>query len=251
MARYQGLVGRVADPELKNALYHKIARLCEVELGDDAQAAAAYAAALDVSPRDLEAANALEQLYLRGSDYPNLVVLLLRKAEIVDGLAEKKALYYKAAQIYEEVLEDLEQAIGVFKQVLSVDDSDRVALDQLERLYIRLARWSDLKNVYAKKAELAATPAEKKQMLFVLGQVYDRELGDPERAIETYTSIMDLDPDDFDAAQALDRLYPADAALVRPARRPRAADRARAVARPRSCRSSSASASCGASTSRI
>src|SRR5882757_3800803 len=35
-------------------------------------------------------------------------------------------------------------------------------------------------------------------MLFVLGQVYDRELGNPERAIET---------DDFEAVLALDRLY--------------------------------------------
>ena len=39
---------------------------------------------------------------------PNLVQLLQRKAEIVDGPAEKKALYYRAAQLYEEVLEDLE-----------------------------------------------------------------------------------------------------------------------------------------------
>jgi golgin subfamily B member 1 len=207
VARYGKLVGSVADPELKSAVYHKVALLCEIELGDDAQAAAAYAAALEVSPRDLKAANALEQIYLRGNDFPNLVVLLLRKAEIVDGTDEKKGLYYKAAQIYEEVLEDLDQAIAVFKQVLSVDDTDRVALDQLERMYIRQARWSELKNVYAKKAELAANPTEKKHMLFVLGQVYDRELSDPERAIETYTSIMDLDPDDYDAAQALDRLY--------------------------------------------
>jgi golgin subfamily B member 1 len=207
VSRYGHLVGQVADPELKNALFHKIAMLCEIELNDDAQAAAAYAAALDVSPRDLRAANALEQIYLRASDFPSLVVLLLRKAEIVDGLADKKALFYKSAQIYEEVLEDLDQSIAVFKQVLSIDDADRVSLDQLERLYIRLARWSELKNVYSKKAELAPTPADKKQMLFVLGQVYDRELNDPERAIETYTSIMDLDPDDYDAAQALDRLY--------------------------------------------
>jgi golgin subfamily B member 1 len=97
--------------------------------------------------------------------------------------------------------------VGVFQHVLSVDDGDKAALDQLERLYIRLARWNDLKNIYAKKAELAGTPVEKKQMLFVLGQVYDRELGDPERAVETYSSIMDLDPEDYDAAQALDRLY--------------------------------------------
>src|SRR5262249_28129669 len=156
------------------ALYHRIAMLCEIELGDDAQAAAAYAAALDVSPRDLKAANALEQLYLRGSDYTNLVHVLQRKAEIVEGVEEKKALYYKAAQIFEEVLEDIEQAIGVYKQVVAVDESDRAALDQLIRFYLRLERWSDLKSVYAKKAELATTPAEKKEMLFVLGQMYDR-----------------------------------------------------------------------------
>ena len=69
-ARYGRLVASVADPERKNALYHKIARLAELELGDDAQAAAAYVAALDVWPRDLDAANALEQLYLRRADYP-------------------------------------------------------------------------------------------------------------------------------------------------------------------------------------
>src|SRR4029079_6785823 len=129
------------------------------------------------------------------------------KADIVEDVAEKKTLYFRAAQLHEEVIEDLESAVGVFQHVLSVDDGDKAALDQLERLYIRLARWHDLKNVYAKKAELATTPTEKKQMLFVLGQVYDRERGDPERAVETYSSIIDLDPEDYDASQALDRLY--------------------------------------------
>ena len=70
VARYGRLVDSVADPERKNALYHKIARLAEADLGDDAQAAAAYLAALDVWPRDLEAANALEQLYLRARRLP-------------------------------------------------------------------------------------------------------------------------------------------------------------------------------------
>ena len=124
-------------------------------------------------------------------------------------------------------------------------------LDSLERLFIRLERWSDLKDIYAKQAELATDPAQKKQRLFVLGQVYDRELQDPARAIETYTSILDLDPDDVEAVQALDRLYVADRALVRPALRARAADRAAPARRPRWCRCASASASCGARSSTI
>jgi tetratricopeptide (TPR) repeat protein len=205
--RYQALVTGIADTDLRNALHHKIARLWEVDLRKDREAAEAYAAALEASPRDLEAANALEQLYLRSGDYGQLVSLLLRKAEIISGLTEKKELYYKAAQIYEEVLESLEKAIEVYRLVLGVDDADSVALDNLERLYIRLSLWTDLKDIYTRKADLASTPAEKKQMLYVLGQVHDRELQNPERAIETYSSILDLDPEDYDAAQALDRLY--------------------------------------------
>ena len=205
--RYEALVSSVPDAELKNALYHKIAMLWEVDLRRDKEAAAAYAAAFDVVPRDLTAANALEQIYLRSGDYPQLVTLLQRKAEIVGSISEKKELYYKAAQLDEEVLENLEQAIEVYRLVLAADPADPVALDNLERLYIRLSQWNDLKDIYAKKAELATTPAEKKQMLYVLGQVHDRELQDPARAIDTYTSILDLDPDDYDAAQALDRLY--------------------------------------------
>ncbi len=205
--RYAALVPGVADGDLRNALNHKIARLWEIDLRRDKEAAEAYGAALESSPRDLVAANALEQIYLRSGDYGQLVGLLLRKAEIVAGIADKKQLYYKAAQIYEEVLENLEQAIAVYRLVLGVDDADPVALDNLERLYIRLSQWTDLRDIYAKKADLAANPAEKKQMLFVLGQVHDRELQNPERAIETYTSILDLDPEDYDAAQALDRLY--------------------------------------------
>ena len=177
----------------------------------------------------------------------NLVELLLRKAEIVDDVAEKKALYFRAAQIYEEVLEDLESAIDVFQHVLSVDDGDTAALDELERLYIRLARWNDLKDVYARRRSWPPTPGEKKQMLFVLGQVYDRELGDPERAIETYSSILDLDPEDYDAAQALDRLYQQPGAGTTCSRSSSARPSWRRRP-PRSCRCATASASCGAST---
>ncbi len=205
--RYGEIVTGVTDEELKRAVYHKIALLNEVELGRDAQAAEAYARALETSPADLEAANALEQIYLRNADYPNLVVLLERKVDIVANPVEKKELLFKAAQLHEEVLESPDKAIAAYRLVLGIDETDSVALENLERLYIRLSRWNDLKDVYAKKAELATNPADKKQMLFVLGQVYDRELGDAERAIETYRSILDIDPDDVEAIQALDRLY--------------------------------------------
>src|SRR5207302_9770685 len=50
-------------------------------------------------------------------------------------------------------------------------------------------------------------PDDKKRMLYVLAQVYDRELGDVAKAIETYQTILDLDADELPAIQSLDRLY--------------------------------------------
>ena len=82
-----------------------------------------------------------------------------------------------------------------------------MAIAALEQLFINLKRWGDLKDIYARQVELAQTSEDKKRILFQMGEVYDRELNDIEHAIETYNGIIDLDPTDQRAIQALDRLY--------------------------------------------
>ncbi len=195
------------DVELQVLLLTRVAQIEEQQLEDSESAATAYHKVLEVSPRELPAVDALLQLYTRTDASTKLVAVVLQKADIVEAHVDKKEQLFRAAQIYEEVLENSDRAIEVFRQVLSVDENDRQAIDALERLYIRLERWEPLKDIYSKKAELAAAPEDKKQMLFVLGQVYDRELRDSTRAIETYQNILDLDPDELTAIQALDRLY--------------------------------------------
>ncbi len=207
VARYQAAVQTVTSDETKNAVFHVIAVLAENELGNAEVAADAYQQALAAAPLDMEAADSLERIYTRLADYTNLVLLLQRKVDMTDVAAEKRDLCIRAAKIWEEVLDNPEQAIEAYRAALALDDSDLQVLDSLERLFVRLERWSDLKDVYAKQAELTAEPSQKKLRLFVLGQVYDRELKDPGRAIETYSSVLDLDPDDLEALQALDRLY--------------------------------------------
>jgi tetratricopeptide (TPR) repeat protein len=207
VGRYRAAVQTVQVDETKNAVYHVIATLAENDLGSAEVAAEAYQQAMATAPRDMEAADALERIYTRLADYTNLVLLLQQKAEMTDALPEKRELGMRAAKIWEEVLDNPERAIDAYRQALALDETDGTVLENLERLFIRLERWSDLKDIYAKQAELATDPAQKKARLFVLGQVYDRELQDPARAIETYSSVLDIDPDDVEAMQALDRLY--------------------------------------------
>src|SRR5262249_11383752 len=150
------------DVELQTQLLTRIAQVQETQLGDNDAAADAYHRVLKVAPHQLEAANALEAIYLRTDAYTKLVEVVLTKVEIVQDVTEKKELLFKAAQIYEEVLENSDRAIDVYRQVMALDENDRAAIDALERLYIRLERWEPLKDVYSKKAELATQPDEKK-----------------------------------------------------------------------------------------
>jgi golgin subfamily B member 1 len=206
-ALYDQVANEAQEEDLKVALLFRRAQIQEHELRDDKASVATYERILQVVPQTIEAVTAIQTIHERTGDWPKLVDALKRKAEIIPEVEERKALLYRSAQIEEEVLSDSDAAIATFQQVLSIDDVDMVAMDALERLYVRLARWEPLKDVYAKKADLAEDPGDKKRMLYVLAQVYDRELGDVAKAIETYQGILDLDAEELPAIQSLDRLY--------------------------------------------
>ncbi len=204
---YDQVAGDAQEDDLKVQLLFKRAQIQEHELRDDKAAVATYERILVAAPATVEAATAIQTIHERTGDWPNLVAALKRKSEILTNVEDRKQLLYRAAQIEEEVLSSADSAIATFRQVLTIDDVDMHAMDALERLYVRLARWEPLKDVYAKKADLAEDPNDKKRMLYVLAQVYDRELGDVAKAIETYQGILDLDADELPAIQSLDRLY--------------------------------------------
>ena len=204
---YNEVSTEAQEDDLKVALLFRRAQIQEHELRDDKAAVATYERILIAAPAAVEAATAVQTIHERTGDWPRLVDAMKRKADILQNLDEKKALLYRSAQIEEEVLANSDAAIATFRSVLAIDDVDMTAMDALERLYVRLARWEPLKDIYAKKADLAEDPADKKSMLYVLAQVHDRELGDVAKAIETYLAILDLDADELPAIQSLDRLF--------------------------------------------
>jgi tetratricopeptide (TPR) repeat protein len=204
---YDQVAGEAQEDDLKVALLFRRAQIQEHELRDDRAAVATYERILAAAPATLEAATAIQTIHERTGDWPKLVEILKRKAEILPNVEDRKALLYRCAQIEEEVLSDADGAIATFRQVLSIDDVDMVAMDALERLYVRLERWEPLKDIYAKKADLAEDPEDKKRMLYVLAQVHDVHAKDVAKAIETYQAILDLDAEELPAIQHLDRLY--------------------------------------------
>lgn len=198
---------QIDDPTLASALYMTSARVHENDLGNVDTAIALYRKVLEIDPLSLAAAEALERLFRASERYQELSIILQRKSEILEDPSEKKDALFQAAAIEEDVLNRPEAAIAVYSTVLEIDSDDLHAIDALIRRFLDLSRWQDLLAVYARKADLVAEVDEKKGIYYQVGAVYERELGDVPRAIDTYTKILELDPDDMQALSRLDVLY--------------------------------------------
>jgi tetratricopeptide (TPR) repeat protein len=202
--------GEVGDDVLlANALLTKAADVRETQLGDAATAITHHQRILELNGTDLNAAAALERLFQGSEQYEPLALILLRKAEMLDAPDDQKEHLFRAASIYEEILERPTDAIEVYKKVLTVDAEELQALDKLIELNLKLERWTDLLATYTQKADVVADPDEKKRLFVEVGAVYEHELKDAAKAVDTYQRILEIDPDDITAIQRLDVLYQA------------------------------------------
>ena len=91
--------------------------------------------------------------------------------------------------------------------MLGIDDADARALDALEKLY-SAENWEALRDVYRRArpschrpTETAAVPCTCSVRCTIASSVTSSGRS------TTYQAILDIDPTDYDAIQALDRLY--------------------------------------------
>jgi golgin subfamily B member 1 len=204
---YERQVSEVNDPSVAAQLHIKAAQIRENMLGDVPAAIAHYRRVLELDPSLIEAATALERLYQADNRFEELAETYMVKAKMLDDLEQQKMHLYQAAQIYEVLLSQPLRAVAVFRQVLELDPEDITALDKLIELYLKLESWEELLAIYTKRADIVTSPEEKKAMFAEMGAVYERELRDNARAIDTYARILEVDPDDRAAIARLDALY--------------------------------------------
>ncbi len=194
-------------PDLAADFHAKVAVLCEEKLDDIERSITHWKKVLDLDPINTIATDALIRIYQFVENYKKLAETLIYKSDIVDDIENKKSFLFKAGEISEAILEDSEGAISVYTRILDLDVDDFEALGKLEALYLRLEKWEELQTVYQRKTDLVDTVEDKKQILYVMGAVYEREVGDLAKAIDTYQRILELDPDDLESYQRLDKLF--------------------------------------------
>ena len=160
----------------------------------------------EIDPTDLRAHAALERLYGQLNEHAPLVEVLLDHAEQVDDPDQQVSLLLRAAQHQEVGLEQAAQAVDTYRSVLEIDAAHADALQALDRLLGSLDRPVELLEVLEQEQALATDDATRNALDLRIGALLRDALAEPERAVATFKTVLDRDPQNDGARTALEGL---------------------------------------------
>lgn len=191
------------------SLLHRNAEIYEEHLGSKDQAIEAYQKVLALAPSYLPCLKALGRLYAQTGRWNELVEMYRQEAEVVPSTEQAAGLIFKVGELYEEKLNDLDQAIAAWQEVLTLSPSHFPALRSLSRVYRQQKAWESLVDVLRAEAAGRTDALEKAHALFEVGALWEDELGNVPMAIESYREVLQHVRDHVPAIRALERLYSA------------------------------------------
>jgi tetratricopeptide (TPR) repeat protein len=109
--------------------------------------------------------------------------------------------------MWEENFAKPERATEVLEKILLIDERNAKAYRDLERLYRQERKWESLVDTYRKHLAVTADTTERIDLFTKTGQVYEQELRDLDRAIDSYNDVLSVEEDHADALAGLGRLY--------------------------------------------
>jgi golgin subfamily B member 1 len=214
-------LGHEEDAYAKLALLREVAALYEGKVRDPQKAFARYLAAFALFPADEQTTVDAERAAKGTAGSPaatgdewTQVETAYRKAideaEAAGDASLAITLRLKLGRVLVEEAPStarVDEALTVYRAVYDADSENADALAALERLYRATERFADLLGVYEKRRELSPDHGEQKQISYEIAKLYETELKDLDRAIDTYNGVLESEPTDIRALSALDVLY--------------------------------------------
>ena len=177
--------------------------------GDRINAERALEQALEENPSDVEALDMWLTL-LEGSDQlERQAALLSQRAELADTDESRGVMWVRLGEI-EERRNRPDEARQAYEKGLACRPGFQGGVAGLRRLYRAAEAWLPLAEMLEATLVVTEAPAAL-DLRCELAALYERELRQPELAIEQYQIALELDRDDPRANQGLARLAPPDA----------------------------------------
>jgi tetratricopeptide (TPR) repeat protein len=166
-----------------------------------------YRSVLDEEPNHAGAQESLTDLLEAEGRWPELVELLERRLEGGVGGRAETALRRKLAMVRATHLDDVDEAIASWREVLQGDPNDREALQALTELYRKTEQWGPLVQGLRTLIPLYPTAASTKSLRFELARVFAEHLGQPQEAAEVGRRILDIEPHTLDELAGLEGIF--------------------------------------------
>lgn len=204
---------RATDPETKVDLSYRAAHVYEQQLGAPDRAFRCYERVLAADPNDGRAVRALVPLYEQDEKWsrlPALYEVLLEQAPDSD----KMGLLEKLVEVTGKKLSDRRAAAEYAERAYKFQPTNEAALAMFEEASRQANRWEAFVDVLEKRLAgvtadakaIKAAGVEPRQLRMKLAEIYAHELGKGDEAIAAYKAILQEDPEDEEAIDALDAL---------------------------------------------
>nr|HEX4316927.1 tetratricopeptide repeat protein [Kofleriaceae bacterium] len=186
------------------AIRRELATLRADKLGDLEGAIGRYEAAVAANGSDAEALKALVELYDKTGRTEDYLSTMERLGQVAPE-GEKLATLRKLAAELED--RDASRAREAYEKLLAADPNADDAYRGLERVLKADGNWFELVAAFRRHIAAAKTPAQRVELYVESAQVYERELDDPQNAIEAALNVIAVDDNHRAALAMLPRLY--------------------------------------------
>jgi serine/threonine protein kinase/cytochrome c-type biogenesis protein CcmH/NrfG len=190
----------------KLALYVQMGKWFVAKVNRLDLALPSFQAAIAIDPANDAALEGMCEVYRRAQQWPELGMVLMRRADASTIPAKARDLRAQAAELLETKLSDPNKAKDLYQAIVNEDPGHAAAVDGLERLCQRTGDFGGMVKVVEARAA-ALRGREKADALCRIGEIYEDQIGDLAEAQRRYEAVVALDARHLGALKGLDRIF--------------------------------------------
>lgn len=180
--RQRADLGAINNAE-RVGLLLKVAHLEEGPLDKPEAAAHTYRQVLRIDPGHATALSSLQHVAARAGLHEQLIESLELEAAQAQDVRVQAALYWRAAQVLLEQLDNRQSALSRLQRALSLDPEHLPSLHSLERVLRDSGRYDDLLDTLERRLELTTSSGSRLALLLHMAEIAEQRLGDYGRAL--------------------------------------------------------------------
>lgn len=206
------IVGKIEyadDDAERGELLRSLAEIYQNDAGDLRRAFEAMTTACRMVPASEDYALAAEKLATSIGNWSELVT---EASEIANDVQERDrmvgaAWWARLGRWYGEKLDRADYALPSLRRALELNPASGEALTTQAVLQRKAQRWPELAETLSQHSEVEENTEARLGLFLALGELQEKQLNAPAKAIEAYQAACELDPNHDDALSALERIY--------------------------------------------